>query len=207
MSDYIMHFGIKGQKWGVRRFENEDGSLTEAGKKRYQYDKAREGLREARRFKKSDFKLTGGHNRRLRIATARANAINKKADLIRETKGDKKADRYLINQMYKHGGAKGSVSDLINGNITSKTLKQLSKTNGKQKAEEIEKKLQNKAVASLIGTTALTVGAKVALYYLGNGGAEKIGSAIQNRRNRRNPLNDGTRGWRELPTYMLENKT
>ena len=36
MSDYaIAHHGIKGQKWGIRRFQNEDGSLTEAGKKRY----------------------------------------------------------------------------------------------------------------------------------------------------------------------------
>lgn len=33
--DYLSHHGIKGQKWGVRRFQNEDGSLTEAGKKRY----------------------------------------------------------------------------------------------------------------------------------------------------------------------------
>ena len=33
--DYLTHHGIKGQKWGVRRFENEDGSLTPAGKARY----------------------------------------------------------------------------------------------------------------------------------------------------------------------------
>jgi len=32
---YLAHHGIKGMKWGVRRFQNEDGSLTEAGKKRY----------------------------------------------------------------------------------------------------------------------------------------------------------------------------
>ena len=31
----IMHYGIPGQKWGVRRYQNEDGSLTPAGKKRY----------------------------------------------------------------------------------------------------------------------------------------------------------------------------
>lgn len=36
MSDHIAHYGIKGQKWGIRRFQNEDGSLTEAGKKRIQ---------------------------------------------------------------------------------------------------------------------------------------------------------------------------
>jgi hypothetical protein len=31
----LMHHGIKGQKWHVRRFQNKDGSLTVAGKKRY----------------------------------------------------------------------------------------------------------------------------------------------------------------------------
>lgn len=31
----LMHHGIKLQKWGVRRYQNEDGSLTEAGKARY----------------------------------------------------------------------------------------------------------------------------------------------------------------------------
>lgn len=30
---YLMHYGIKGQKWGVRRYQNEDGSYTEEGKR------------------------------------------------------------------------------------------------------------------------------------------------------------------------------
>lgn len=34
----LYHHGIKGQKWGVRRFQNKDGSLTSAGKKRYDDD-------------------------------------------------------------------------------------------------------------------------------------------------------------------------
>ena len=39
MDNYIYkelsHSGIKGMKWGVRRYQNADGSLTDAGKKRY----------------------------------------------------------------------------------------------------------------------------------------------------------------------------
>lgn len=38
MNNYeLYHHGIKGQRWGVRRFQKKDGSLTPAGKKRY-YD-------------------------------------------------------------------------------------------------------------------------------------------------------------------------
>jgi len=33
--DYLQHWGIKGMRWGVRRWQNEDGSLTPAGEKRY----------------------------------------------------------------------------------------------------------------------------------------------------------------------------
>ncbi len=34
----LYHHGIKGQKWGVRRYQNPDGSLTAAGKKRIHRD-------------------------------------------------------------------------------------------------------------------------------------------------------------------------
>ena len=31
----LFHTGVKGMKWGVRRYQNKDGSLTPLGKKRY----------------------------------------------------------------------------------------------------------------------------------------------------------------------------
>lgn len=33
--EYLEHYGIKGQKRGIRRYQNEDGSLTAEGKERY----------------------------------------------------------------------------------------------------------------------------------------------------------------------------
>ena len=32
---YLAHYGVKGMKWGVRRYQNKDGSLTAKGRKRY----------------------------------------------------------------------------------------------------------------------------------------------------------------------------
>lgn len=37
-STELAHHGIKGMKWGIRRFQNKDGSLTKAGRKRYGSD-------------------------------------------------------------------------------------------------------------------------------------------------------------------------
>lgn len=38
----LYHHGIKGQKWGIRRFQNTDGSLKSAGKKRYDREKKKQ---------------------------------------------------------------------------------------------------------------------------------------------------------------------
>lgn len=47
----LEHSGIKGMKWGIRRYQNKDGSLTPAGKKRYNQELAK--VREAEKVLKA----------------------------------------------------------------------------------------------------------------------------------------------------------
>lgn len=58
ISEDICHHGIKGQKWGVRRYQNPDGSLTKEGYKRY----AEENLRKAKQYNIDKWGKDSKHN-------------------------------------------------------------------------------------------------------------------------------------------------
>ena len=54
----LYHYGIKGQKWGVRRYQNKDGSLTPKGKKRY----SNKEIRQDRAAIRNELASHGGSN-------------------------------------------------------------------------------------------------------------------------------------------------
>lgn len=57
---YLEHHGIKGMKWGVRRYQNPDGSLTSAGRSRYGYPMTkREAKKAIKKAKRAERKRSG----------------------------------------------------------------------------------------------------------------------------------------------------
>lgn len=48
-TNHLAHYGVLGMKWGVRRYQNKDGSLTAAGRKRYSDGEQTEGRSTAKR--------------------------------------------------------------------------------------------------------------------------------------------------------------
>lgn len=52
MNEYLIHHGIKGQRWGVRRYQNPDGTLTPKGKARLNDYKKKELLKIDKRYSK-----------------------------------------------------------------------------------------------------------------------------------------------------------
>lgn len=92
--DSLQHYGVLGMKWGVRRYRNKDGSLTKAGKKRYQNgETAYKDLKKQVRRKRGE--LNGGANRWM---VNKPIGENSKAYL---DKMRKKEDAYKNSDKYK----------------------------------------------------------------------------------------------------------
>lgn len=121
-SDYLAHYGIKGQEWGKRRFQNEDGSLTPEGRRRY-------GL-------KSDYSNMTDQQLRDAITTKRTQ--NQYVDIM--TKDARKKRQDISNFVRTASSTAGSVVNLADKTILEKQRSDFD--------ERIEKyKNHNKALA------------------------------------------------------------
>ena len=87
----LTHWGIKGMKWGQRRYQNKDGSLTPAGKKRY--DDSHEDYRRAH----SNKSVKQMSDRELRERNNRLQMEKQYADLTRKKGTGKKVINAFVS--------------------------------------------------------------------------------------------------------------
>lgn len=104
MDEYLEHHGVRGMKWGVRRYQNYDGSLTAAGMKRFNkslddYEKADARYKKAKADHKAAKKADNYSDAAIKkgeLTNAKINRKLKKTQLekdYRHLKQDKLADQ------------------------------------------------------------------------------------------------------------------
>ena len=112
MDNELQHFGIKGMKWGVRRYQNKDGSLTPAGKKRYgESDEERE---KKEKSKKTKAKVATAAVATAAVATAAAmnkDNIKKGMDYVKANKPSKGEKKETTVDDYKESLKKTQSAD------------------------------------------------------------------------------------------------
>ena len=102
MNNELYHHGIKGQKWGIRRYQNSDGTLTAAGKARYgahvENVSEKRLLNQMKKYRKSDSKAITAIDERWKKAENLA-AKSKAGKKLDETnKLMKELDRQIKEQ-------------------------------------------------------------------------------------------------------------
>lgn len=97
--DELAHFGTKGMKWGTRRYQNEDGSLTAAGREHYGVEGKRSARGVSRDLRRLEKERAGAQARAdyysKRSAKAVAKAQRKSASSGKDAKLNKKRQKFV----------------------------------------------------------------------------------------------------------------
>lgn len=153
--DELYHHGIKGQKWGVRRYQNPDGSLTAAGKKRHNSDNVNKMSNEELRQKVNRM---NNEQRYIELTKSSSSSVSKVADdverasktggdinkVYKSIKGDKNLYAKMANQGIDATAKAARLTKKVDNVVQNKkaekvALKKLEKMSDKELAQTVER--------------------------------------------------------------------
>lgn len=175
--DELMHFGVKGMKWGKRKAAP-TASQTRISNAKSAYKTAKTdyknsikdyrrsghgiGINAIERSKKAESNM---HKSEMNMIDAKAKykaAKAKSAD-----KAEKAEFKTYRKEMQKTGLA-GSAADTANGGRSTRLYNEIKAKKGKEYADKVQKKVQNVAVTELAAASVVTIGAAAVNAYLMN---------------------------------------
>lgn len=150
-NDYLIHYGIKGQKKGVRRFQNDDGTLTAEGRARYK-GMYNYGANDSKSLIRRDAEKNHSLGRTFaewRVGRHKKNLAKVSAKYDKKIAEQKQAYKDLDAQAKKHSKDTPQVRDVLNAaKIGTKEKIGKLEAKKKKKVEKYESKRDAQAAAN-----------------------------------------------------------
>ena len=158
----FFHYGVQGMKWGIRRYQNDDGSLTPLGRTRY-------GQKAVKEYHKSTKAQLAGKNKK---AEKHMEKFKKIDESLPNPKSDELAEKVEKQSFFKKRNNKDArklSDDELNSRLSRlKTESDYKKYMKSTRAnEDVERgKEASKQVLEKVGkTTATAIGTSLAVYF------------------------------------------